>query len=234
MRDEPLGVEQQPTLRYPVRREPPLHRLDQALVLSTDEDVEIDHVADHLGGGVGTEEVLGDNEGPLGRNGHEVERHRVVRSRVLHEGEARPEKAELPGVARTGGIVGEIGGAPLGPDPQRRARPRPPPAGLERVADRVDGQEAAEARMRDGAVIALVEVLDDDLPVCLDHPFAALDGYEGREVETVSEHAGGHLPEAFGERRGVGRDVGEDEGAEAVHSHGLQAEVGSRETLLAL
>ncbi len=79
--------------------------------------------------------------------------------------------------------------------------------------------------MRDRAVVALEEVLDDDLPVRLDHLIpAATAELERRRVETGAGERGGKVAERVSERRGARVRVDEDERTPRVHEHGMQRE----------
>ena len=67
MLDEPFRVEKQPALGDSAGSHTALHRLDETLILVTDQDVELHHVVSHIGRYLGAEEVLGDDDsGPVG------------------------------------------------------------------------------------------------------------------------------------------------------------------------
>ncbi len=79
--------------------------------------------------------------------------------------------------------------------------------------------------MRDGAVVALEEVLADDLPVRLDVGLPALVEDELVDGEAELRDLGGHRPERDGKRLRLGSDVDEHERAPGVHGDGAEAEL---------
>ena len=78
--------------------------------------------------------------------------------------------------------------------------------------------------MRDRAVVALEEVLANDLPVGVHLPVDPVAELERVHVEQLGDE-GGHLPERLGERRGIRVGVDEDERAPRIHGPGRQAQL---------
>ena len=95
---------------------------------------------------------------------------------------------------------------------------------LEQIAVRAHVDHLAEARVRDGAVVALEVVLDGDLPVGVErerHPLVEL---ERVQVEAGAAHDLGQLAERLGERRRRRVGVHEDERPPRVDLRRLEPE----------
>src|SRR5213593_3579688 len=91
-----------------------------------------------------------------------------------------------------------------------------------------------ETGVRDRKVVALEVVVDIHLPVARDVVVAALDQTHRVEVVAGPGDLRGDGANPVGERRGVGVEVDEDEGAESVHADRHEAEVGLVEVLCSL
>src|SRR5438874_13087084 len=78
--------------------------------------------------------------------------------------------------------------------------------------------------MRDGAVVALEEVLAGDLPVRLELEFGAEPELECVDVDDLAESRR-HVAEGLGKRAGADVGVDEDERAPAVDRDRLQREL---------
>ena len=127
---------------------------------------------------------------------------------------------ELPALDLAGRVVDAA--APVARRPDLR---REPPAGLQRVAVGRDVERLREGRVRDGAVVALEEVLHADLPVGRvlvgDGPCVEA---QRVDVEAAVGEQRRELPERVRERRGRRIGVDEDERPPGVDRDGDEAE----------
>ena len=101
---------------------------------------------------------------------------------------------------------------PDGTDLAREGRVR-----LQRVGVGAHVDDLAEPRMRRRAVVALEEVLQDDLPVRLDRPLVMRVEADRVEVEAALRDDLGKPPERSRERRRLGVRVHEDERPPRAH-----------------
>ena len=110
---------------------------------------------------------------------------------------------------------------------------RVPAADLEPIRVRRHVDQRREAGVRDGAVIALEEVLRDDLPVRLDAPLRAVMEPQRVDVDAELRDLLRHRTESRGERFRVGVRVHEEERPPALEAYGsesdgVELEVGPR------
>ena len=101
---------------------------------------------------------------------------------------------------------------------------RVPAADLEPVRVRRHVDQRREAGVRDGAVVALEEVLRDDLPVRLDAPLRAVMEPQRVDVDAELRDLLRHRTERHGERLRVGVRVHEEERPPALEAYGSQSD----------
>ena len=158
MGDQLLAVAHEDAVLERARCDAPLHALDEPQIFLSNLIVEGDEVVDPLGLYVPAEEVVEKAVRALGCQGHERADREVRPAREDVDPEVRPEEVELG--ARQ--LVAGRG------RPRRSVLRGKPSVGREEVRLGRDVDQLAESGMRDLAVVALEEVLADDLPVRLD------------------------------------------------------------------
>src|SRR5882724_10209906 len=209
MGDQLLALREEPALAQDSRPDASLYALHEAPVLLADLVVEGDQLVDPGLVHVRREEVIEEPRRPLGADREHGAAGQVRVSGKDVQAEVRPEEVEL---AARHLPAGEKRVAVLA-ESAELARHEPlrfEPVGVGRD---VDG--GAEARVRDGAVVALEEVLARDLPVRFQLELAAETKFERLDVKDLRElrrHFAERLEE--GDRIGIG--IHEHERTEGV------------------
>src|SRR4051794_12028421 len=195
--DQPFAFRQQPAMLDQAGGDSALDVFDQHLVLGADLVVELEQLRDPAGFNLETEEVVEESLRPLrpcrqNRADGEV---RLSREDVDHR--VRPEKMELA----AGDLAVGVEAAAVLAD--RAELTGEGTAGRELVRIRRDVDERAEPRMRHGAVVALQEILGDELPIRVDGRFGAPVKLEPVDVDPRCRYELRQLPQSLGERDGV-------------------------------
>ena len=214
--DQALAVRQQPAALDEARADAPLDGLDERRVLQPDLVVEGDQLPRRLVVDVRRRRSSRGNR-PSGR----ATPARPGRSR----GSASPGTRSPSVPARRGGTRSPARRPARGRTGSRRG---PSPSSTVRVG--VDVDQAAEARMRDRAVVALEVVLDRDLPV---RRRARTRPARGRRASTGST-ARRELAERLGERRRVRVGVDEEERPPRLEPERHERQAGAVEAGLAV
>src|SRR5581483_9244855 len=223
--DELLASAHEDAMVEHTRRHPPVDALHEAAVLEAHLCVERHQLVDPVRADVAAEEVVEEPVRPVRRQRH----HRADRD-VRAPGEdvhpeVRPQEVELRALQ-------------LAVEPNvlshRPALARQPPFGRQRVrvGGRVDHRR--ERGMRDLAVIALEEVLADDLPVGVELRLPSRVEDEIVDVEPELVDLRGHRAQRVCERLRIVRRVHEHEGPPSADRGRQQPELLSREIRLLL
>ncbi len=201
-RDQLLAVREQPPLGDHAGARSALDELDELRVLPADLIVELQELLDPLLGRVRCEEVVEHAPSPIRREREDRADREVRAAREDVDPGVRPDEVEL--------ALGELalGSAAA---PQLPELAPVPVAGRELVAVLRDVHELREAGVRDGAVVALEEVLAGDLPVGADLPVDAVVERERVDLEAGGGDPLGDVAEEVRERRRVVVQVDEAE-----------------------
>src|SRR5919201_5962244 len=223
--DELLALVHQPSVLEHPARHASLDGFHERDVLAADLVVEGDELVDPLLVDVRCEEVVEPALRPLGagRNERAARQVRVPREDV--DAEVRPQEVELAVRDLAAGEERAHAVAQLAELRRRQA------IGFEAVAVRRDVDGGAEPGMRDGAVVALEEVLARDLPVRLHRELAAETEPKGVEVDD-SCHEIRQRPERVAQRRRIGIRVDEDERPPRIDGKRQQPQLVPVEALL--
>ena len=201
-----LAALEQPALGERARADAALDALDEHLVLAADLAVELEQLLDPRLVLAGGEEVVEEARRPGRRDRVDRPDREVRPAREDVHGRARPEEVELAARKLALGVV--FLGVRIA---DRRALGRDEAVGLEPVGVEGDVDRLRQARVRDRAVVALEEVLADDLPVRLDLGLGAEAVLEPVDVEPELGDLLRHRAESLLERRRVGVGVHEHE-----------------------
>src|SRR4051812_26152859 len=226
--DQALAALEHDPLRERARFHPSLDALDEQPVLLADLVVELQELGDPALVGVRREEVVEEPRAPAGRQRVDRPDRDVRAPREDVDPGVRPQEVELAARDLAGDV--EVLRRVLAHRPELR---RDETARLEPVRVEPDVDDVAEARVRDLAVVALEEVLADDLPVRVQLPLDAVAERERVDVEDLGDEFR-HLAESLGERRRVGVEVDEDERPPRVDLHRHETEALLLESRLGL
>ena len=201
--------------------------LDEIAILAADLVVEGHQLVDPLLVDVGAEEVVEEAVRAVGRDRHHRPDRDVRTARKDVHAEIRPQKMEL--APRQLAVEMHARAAAL---PRRAVLARQPPLGRQRVRAGRHVEHRRELRMRDLAVVALEEVLADDLPVRRELRLPAPVEAQRVDVEPELRDLRGHRPERLGEWLRIQPSVDEHERAPRVDRDTTEAEVLLREVRL--
>ncbi len=201
------------------RSHPDLHALDEHAILGPDLVVELEVVGDPLLVGARQEEVVEPAVGALGSERHDRADREVAPAGHDVDRRAGEEQVELAAVDLARGVVDAAAAVLRRPVLARERRVL-----LEGVRAGGDVDRLREARVGDGAVVALEVVLDADLPVRLVLALRPLVEDERVDVDPALGDEPRQVAQVLGEAAGRGVGIDEDERPPGVDRDGDEAE----------